>query len=127
MRLDPDCIRDILLTVEDHATFDKYVGASDFENDGLVGKYGEDKLLYHIREASEAGLLDKLQFFMGGGFIVRDLTPAGHNFLADIRSDNNWHKTKEVAAKVGSTSVNALTSIASSVIASVIQKTLHLD
>lgn len=124
MQLNPDCIRDILLTVEKHATFDDDVEPKDFVADGLPQKYGEQQLLYHIRQASEAGLLDRVDYF-AIGFSIRDLTPKGHEFLANIRSDNNWNKTKEVAAKVGSTSLKALMTVASNVIATVIEKTMY--
>lgn len=124
MKLDPDCIRDILLTVERHTTFDNDVEPKDFSTDGLVQKYGKQKLLYHIRQAGESGLLSRVKFYMAG-FSIQDLTPSGHQFLADIRSDTNWNKTKKVAAKIGSTSLQTLISVASNVISDLIEKTMY--
>lgn len=127
MKLDPDCVRDVLLTVESHSTYHKGVDPQAFHEDGLDVKYGTEKLLYHIREVSDAGLVIGFKAFIGGGFLIKDLSPEGHDFLADIRSETNWKKTKEVASKVGSTSMKALITIASSVISSVINKSLGLD
>ncbi|MCI1894811.1 MAG: DUF2513 domain-containing protein [Lactobacillus sp.] len=124
MQLNPDCIRDILLTVERHATFDDDVEPEAFVTDGLPQRYGEQQLLYHIRQASEAGLLDRVEFF-ASGFAIRDLTPKGHEFLANVRLDKNWRKTKEVAAKIGSTSLKALMTVAANVISTLIEKTMY--
>lgn len=48
--------------------------------------------------------------------------PEGHKFLSDIRNDNNWSKTKEVAKNIGSTSISAFKDIASQVVAELISK-----
>lgn len=124
MELNPDCIRDVLLTVEKHATFSQQVEPKAFVEDGLLEKYDDQTLLYHIREAYEAGLISELQFFMSGGFIIKDLSPAGHDFLANIRSDNNWKKTKSVANKAGSFSLEVLKSAASGVAVGLLNKAL---
>ena len=44
------------------------------------------------------------------------------NFLADIRQDTNWNRTKDIAKNVGSYSIKALSGIASQVIADVISR-----
>lgn len=54
-------------------------------------------------------------------YCLNDLTYDGHQFLADIRSNDIWIKTKSVASKVGSMSVSAIIQIASSVVSSVIK------
>ncbi len=124
MKLNPDCIRDVLLTVEKHATFIQQVDTQEFIDDGLFDKYGEDTLLYHVREVSDAGLVLELQFFMSGEFIIKDLSPEGHDFLANIRSDNNWEKTKSVASKAGSFSLEILKSAANGVAIALLNKAL---
>ena len=58
----------------------------------------------------------------GGEYItVGDLSPAGHKFLADVRQDNIWNSTKEIAAKVGSKSLDTLIQISSNVITELIK------
>lgn len=125
MKLNPDCVRDVLFTVEKHSTFSQSVEPKDFVTDGVVQKYGEGELLYHIREASMAGLLTDVEFYMAG-FIIKDLSPAGHDFLADIRSNTNWAKTKKIAASAGSFSLKAMIDIAKAVVTAAIQSNLHL-
>lgn len=126
MELDPDCLRNILFTVEEHASFSKSVEMSAFKADGLLQNYGFEKLMYHIRQADLSGLTVGTKFY-NIGFSIKDLSPTGHEFLSNIRNDTNWRKTKKVAAKVGSHSISVLASVASQVISSVIQKNLHLD
>lgn len=58
--------------------------------------------------------------------MVQYLSPTGHQFLSDIRSDNNWNKTKEIAKNIGSDSLSALKDIAAGVITAMIQKQLGL-
>lgn len=58
--------------------------------------------------------------------MVQYLSPLGHQFLSDIRSDNNWTKTKEIAHTVGSESLSAIKDIATGVISSLVQKQLGL-
>lgn len=124
MKLDPDCIRDVLMVVEDNATVDTWVDTKAFTE--LAKKYGGPAVSYHVRQADWAGLFSKMEKFIGGGFIIQDLSPQGHEFLANIRQDTNWNKTKQIASKVGSTSLSTLTTVASSVISDLIQKNLHL-
>ncbi|WP_125607953.1 DUF2513 domain-containing protein [Lapidilactobacillus bayanensis] len=124
MKLDPDCIRDVLLTVEKHATFSQEVKPQAFADDGLLEKYDMETLLYHIRETSNSGLISGLTFYMSRSFVIKDLTPEGHEFLANIRSEENWKKTKSIAAKTGSFSLEVLKATASGVTIAFLNKLL---
>lgn len=124
MKLNPDCIRDILLDIESKTTFKtyaKYTEPDDFSN--LQPKYEVDEIMYHIRQCEHSELfIDKVSYFIGGGCMVRDLSPKGHEFIANIRKDTNWNRTKSIAKDVGSVSINALTDIASQIIAELISR-----
>ena len=125
MRLNPDCVRDILLSVEKHSTIEKRTHLSDFENDKLIEKYGLEFLLYHVRYCNEAGLFSGLDSYEDE-FDIKDLSPSGHSFLSNIRKDDNWEQTKNVAQKIGSFSLDALKSIASGVATAAINRHLGL-
>ena len=126
MKLNPDCIRDILLVIEEKSTFSNFVWFEDLQKSNLFQKYDLETILYHVRQASESGLLLDVNSFAGGNFYIKDLSPKGHEFLADIRKDTNWAKTKEIASKVGSFSLKSLVSIAANVISSSINQHLGL-
>jgi len=124
MKLNPDCIRDILLAIEEDCSF-----RSTFQfpgNNNRLSSYSEDEVLYHIKQCELSDLVYKVTWFIGGSCCVKDLAPSGHQFLADIRSENIWSKTKITAAKVGSSSLNTLVSIASSIVAGLVKGQLGI-
>ena len=98
MRLNPDCIRDILLIVEKYATYSNDV-EQEIVFQELEDTYNHEEILYHIRQCEASGLFLKVQYFFGG-FSIVDLSPEGHQFVNDIRQDTNWNRTKEVAKVV---------------------------
>ena len=118
MRLNPDCIRDILLIVEKYATYSNDV-EQEIVFQELEDTYNHEEILYHIRQCEASGLFLKVQYFFGG-FSIVGLSPEGHQFVNDIRQDTNWNRTKEVAKNVGSTSLDVLKEISVQVISNLI-------
>lgn len=121
MKLNPDCIRDILLTVEDNTSFGVYMRYDSDSSYSLLNKYTLDEVRYHIKQCELSQLLTKVTWFLDGGCMIFDLSPNGHQFLADIRSDSNWNKTKLIAKSVGTSSLTAIKEIATNVIAELIK------
>lgn len=127
MRLNPDCIRAILLTVEEKCDF---TTAWEYQKDNLDSQYlvpfTHEEIAYHIKQCSASSLINGVHYYDGGATIlIMDLTPVGHQFLADIRKDTTWNKTKEIAQTVGSESLDVLKQIASGVIATMVQAALN--
>lgn len=87
MRIDFDCVRDILLTIEEKSTFKNPFYTIGFQgNCPLLEKYDNDKFLYHLRYARMKGLVFTPQ---GKQEASVDLTPQGHDYLNSIRGVNN--------------------------------------
>lgn len=126
MKLDPDCIRDILFIVEELSDGISYIYAESINK--RLKKYDELKILYHVKQMDFANLIiaPNDAFTIDGNYFIKDLTPNGHEFLSNIRKDNNWIKIKSIACKTGSMSISVLTSIASNVITNIISKQLKL-
>lgn len=122
MRLNPDCIRDILLTVEETVDFSTHMQFPAAEDYPTLSEYPHEEVLYHVKQCELSGFLTKVTWYIGSksGCLIFDLSPAGHAFLENVRSDTNWTKTKDIAKSVGSTSLDALTKIATSVISTII-------
>lgn len=119
MRLNPDCVRDILLTVEEKCDFSSsWFFDSSKPPDGRLKKYDAAEIAYHLRQCKMSELITAGKFYgQGGNLIVTDLTPAGHEFLENIRKDTVWNKVKSIAIKnVGSCALSALMSIAQKVV-----------
>lgn len=122
MKLNPDCIRDILFVVEDLANGKQGVGF-DFEAPcpyERLSKYSNDEIEYHVHQCEYAGYFTRVVWVLSGDCTIFDLSPAGHQFIADIRSDTVWNTVKSKAAKVGSYSLSVITQITATVIAELI-------
>lgn len=94
MRLNPDCIRGILLTVEEKCNFDtpwQYV--RDLFESEYLAELSHEEILYHIWQAEQSDLIQGVEYFdCGDSVTICDLTPSGHEFLANIRNESVWKK-----------------------------------
>ncbi len=127
MRLNPDCIRDILLSAEDNTGYSEYLEyPNELDKCPLLKKYNDEEIKYHIMQCKKSYLLEA-DSDLNGNFSIIDITPSGHEFLANIRADNIWNKTKDIAERVGSRSLDTLTKISISVITEIIKSQLQLN
>lgn len=128
MRLNPDCIRDILLTIENATSYTEgWDFDSDSMNEPLLASYSLEEIIYHVSQCKKSGLIDGCEiYYAGTSCSVSDLSPYGHQFLSDIRSDTVWNNVKEVSKKVGSNSLQAIVQIATGVITEIIKSQLRL-
>lgn len=135
MRLDPDCIREILLYVENYSGYNvdteikyplkiSYFSFSDTpeepdntpeELDLIFRRYDEDTLFYHIDYCYKSGLIEEPQYLANYHARIPDLTPYGHELLGQIRDDKNWGKVKAGLTAVRNYSLQAISSIATGV------------
>lgn len=100
MKLNPECIRGILLSVEEECNFDTFW---EYERDTFdseyLAEYSHEEIIYHVRQAFQSKLIQGVLFpDAGDSIIIGDLTPSGHEFLANIRTDTLWNKIKAKAA-----------------------------
>ena len=125
MKLNPDCIRDILIYIEEHSDLLTMVEISPTELPDQLSAYKPNEVMYHIKQCELSGMFgEKVSWYMSGNCIIRYLSPAGHQFLSDIRSDNTWNKTKQIAENVGVNAIDTLKQIAAGVITALIQSQL---
>ena len=123
MKIDLDCVRDLMLCAEantglhqrccflDYAQEEsaKFVGElSDTPSYQvqLENQYENETLLYHLKYCVESGLLAASTPTGIYQVWISDLTPKGHDFLANTRNNNSWGKVKYLASKSGSTAVD---------------------
>ena len=117
MKLKPDCVRDVLLTLED-APFNEEVKL-DYISKQLPN-YSTDELWYTCLKLHEGGyikaiLASNLQSTLPFVVSIIDITFSGHQFLDSVRDTRVWAKTKEVAANAGSFTLKTLGYIAQEV------------
>lgn len=126
MKLNNDCVRDILFCTEENTGYrSSFAIPKDLEPTSQLSKYELEEVLYHIGQCQKSGLLEAKNY-IDGGIAISDLTPKGHDFLANIRSDTVWNDTKAVGQKIGITSLSALLQISTGVVTTIIKSQLGL-
>ena len=115
MQISLECIRDILLCVEKHTSC--HMRCYFYEDEScqelrehqalLLVNYSIDELFYHIRYCIKVDLISEFKDTTKDGVLnIVDLTPKGHDFIANIRDEANWKRTLDVCKKVGATGLN---------------------
>lgn len=128
MKMIPECTRDILFVVEENSTIDQpcYITGTTIKRYEKLSKYDIDTILYHVRICIMSDLVFVPQDFKnhaGSKYsYYLDLTPNGHEFLANVCSDTVWKKTLDIAGKVGSCSLDIISKIAASVLSELIKQ-----
>lgn len=104
MKLNLDCIRAILLEVE-KCDYNESIPIEILEK-RLPTYYNQD-IRYNCLKLYEAGYISAICVHVDNSTLpyiheIIDITYPGHEFLASIRKEENWEKTKEIGEKIGS-------------------------
>ena len=110
MKRDLDLARRILIKIEAELP-PMQVGTFTPSAFSVENKEEWDWILEHFRLLADAGFIEKGSL-SSGGYTLRGITWAGHEFLDSIRDEEVWRRTKEGANKVGSWSLETLSEIA---------------
>lgn len=114
MRLNIDCVRDIMLAVEEKPYKQTYTVSKLSE----YLPYTEDEIEYCCYKLYEASFLELIVVnTCSSGYAIKsinELTYSGHEFLESIRPKSVWKKTKHVLAEIGSFSLSLAEEIAKS-------------
>jgi hypothetical protein len=128
MRLNPDCIRAVLLWLGENQhinAFGKLNSIPMYTIAENLTAFPRNDVLYSIKQMIESGLLSAqgqpLSMRDEQPTLIWDITPKGHEFLDNVQCIENWEATKEQASKVGSFSLSVLASIAANLIMKAVQ------
>lgn len=142
MRLNFDCVRDIMLWAEDlttpthpavyvnldslSKTSDIYLDSSelpvpDDHQQALLSNYSNEVLVYHLAYCIRANLLIPEICLDANLISIKDLTPEGHAFLENIRSNTVYEKVKKIAEKIGVKSLSSFVHISEAVVTEIIK------
>lgn len=125
MKLNHDCVRDLLLYIEENATLNSYINLDNLN----LEPYSKDDLFYTAVKLNEAEFIKAdIEKFMYGAMsiYIYEITWNGHQFLDNIRPKSAWDKTKSVTKSIGGASLNVMADIAVKVITSIINQNLNL-
>ena len=120
MKLNIDCIRDLLLAIESEVNFAedlKYpsVNINSLCKSDFLKKYQKQDICYTALKLNEGGFIDLTSTYGDNritSILIDSLTYEGHQFLESIKSPNVWAKTKNKAAKIGSFAIDVISEIA---------------
>lgn len=139
VRLNMNCIRDILLCIENLVTPTKlalFINI-DLTNDidkflfddvtnihqplphqkELLKKYTNEEIIYHLKYCVDANLIELSNNTTSSEIFVKDLTPNGHSFIENIRQDTIYNKVLSIAKeKAGSVTLETIIDISTKVI-----------
>ena len=107
MKLNHDCIRSVMLTLEKELTIDDDMhmnGISVEKLWELLPKYSNQDILYTVEKLSEGGYITASIQVSSGTFIdgcVVSITYAVHEFIENVRDSRLWASVKSVLGKAG--------------------------
>lgn len=112
MKLDIDCVRDVLLELEE-LPIDCHTPVS-FPKSNSV--HGEENVEYTLAKLKEAGYINAdIRQYPNGQYDfygIYDLTFSGHEFLNSIRTPGVWTRLKGAAVEGGTAGLKLLGDIA---------------
>lgn len=118
MRLNPDCIRDILLTLDKKLIPNENGAVAPLaKNDILeidsLSKYSQNEILYTISHLFDDGILKKGKTYISDSFSpVADITSKGYELIDEISSNSKWNKIKDALKSVGEITASAILNVA---------------
>jgi hypothetical protein len=114
MKLNHDCVRELLLELEEVLFVHENILLPSFEELETVNKYGFDDTFYCFQKLIEAGYLNGNYKYASEGLFhlaVSSITWDGHQFLDTIRDNEIWSKTKKAVSSLSSASISLMSSL----------------
>lgn len=115
MKLNKDCIRDLLIYLEDNLSYTNKISTGSLS----LKDYTRDELVYTVERLSEAGFINATKICDAPctpTYHIFSLTYNGHQFLDTVRDNSIWKNTKTVASQLASVSLPIIQEIAISFI-----------
>lgn len=114
MKMNLDCMRDILLAMQD-SPIDEGMTISEFCE--RLPQYTEEDICYSCLKMSEAGFVIADLTDLDGWIIPRvdglwDITFRGHEFLGRIKDESRWKGIKRVLPTIRDYSIDAINAVA---------------
>ncbi|RKJ68920.1 DUF2513 domain-containing protein [Roseburia sp. 1XD42-69] len=129
MRLNPDCVRDTLLYLEEQLAINckdntfEFITLSQVTECMLIkykNKYTEEDIWYTIYNLRQVHFIEGKFNDTGNHKMIlcniENITWNGHQFLETIRPNTIWEAVKNKAKQIGGISISGLSIISSSVI-----------
>jgi hypothetical protein len=106
MRLNPDCIRDILISFNDKIDLSIPYIVKEINCKDICDKYSSKELCYHMKQCLYHDFLTGTD--KGNCIEVKGISLVGNDFLAYFYDEKDWIEINKIADKVGSRSIETL-------------------
>lgn len=122
MKLNYECVRDLLIYLEENLSYTKQINILQLE----LKDYSTEVLTYTAEKLIEADYIDCIvsKGFQIPTIIVKSITFDGHQFLDNVRDDKIWNKTKSALNSFKSISIDIISETASKVLIHLIDQKL---
>lgn len=127
MKLDIECVRDVLIYIEENLEYNSTLTLSSIY-DELAPRYQKNQIDYTCIKLLEGNYMNLITKNVEGKVLplaVSSLTFDGHQFLEKIRNPKVWNPTKRFAKNLGSISIQTLSQISSDIIAKMITQNMN--
>lgn len=125
MKLNNECVRDVLLMIESELDYGHILESDSFR----VKSYSSSEITYTLDKLIEAKFVNGeiLRNISGeASAFAESLTWDGHKFLDNIRDDGVWKETKSIISKLSSVSIGIISTVSSQVITNLINKHMRI-
>lgn len=141
MKLNKECIRDMLLYIEEHCIYydDAKFGHRLHEVTWLelsqsteLSQYTLDDKYYTVQKLFEGRFIQgtvvpKNCYHRFTRAYINSLTLSGHKLLDNIRPEPVWNKTKGILHKIGDFSIDVMSQVAGEVMAAYTKSMMNLN
>ena len=134
MKLNLNCIRDTMLTIEAlHRVFLNNEGKIEkgslslSELYGALPQHSKEDIFYSVYNLDQAGYLSVSIQWLGtcvNNCVINHMTYEGHEFLEKIRPDTIWRETKSILSKFGNFGLQTVSKIAEGITSAYLCKLL---
>lgn len=94
MKLNPDCVKDIMVFLEENLSRDKYFVPNQISES--LKRYPYDEIEHCVKTLFEEKWVNGIVQKQGDFYLVKEITPLGYEFLKIAHDDNLWNKTTSV-------------------------------
>jgi len=140
MKLDKDCIRVVLIYIEDHCIYEvnkfgdkrmHIVNLHELTGSKELSIFPEDDVRYTVVKLLEGNYIKGSLIPKNSGVNfdivqITQLTLRGHDLLDNIRPESVWNKTKGILSKVGDFSLGIMSQVAGETMAAYTKSMMNL-
>ncbi len=127
MKLNYDCLRELLIELEENLTISEELIFEPLYLDDILSfnslsKYTKQDIYYSLYTLIEIDFIDGQITYADGGVpyivVISTINYSGHEFLQSIKSNSTWETVKQKIAPIANLSIPIISQISTNIILS---------